>query len=79
MNIKESDIQKVKEFAEDNICKDENDPTRIYVDDGEFAVTNPWYDCSGRFPLNDVGAVEEWGLPLVVSFVIDALKAMKGE
>lgn len=79
MSIKD-DIQRVKDFADINFCKDEDDPTRIFADDDEeeFAVTNPWLDCSGRFPLNDVQAVEEWGLPIVVSFIIKALKIIGG-
>lgn len=58
-------LQKIKDFAEENFCKEYTD---IYGDDDEFAVTNPWMDHSGRFTLDDVGAVKEWGLEVVLDF-----------
>ena len=60
------DLKMIKSFAEENFCKSEKE--QLYVDDEEFAVTNPWIDRSGRFELDDVGAVKEWGLDVVVSF-----------
>lgn len=60
----------IKQFAEENFC-DEN--TTIYGDDEEFAVTNPWMDHSGRFPLDDEEAVKEWGLAVVIDFCEKAL------
>ena len=62
-------LDEIKRFAEINFCKDEDDPDRIFGDDEEFAVTNPWMDCSGRFELDDVGAVTEWGLVTVLDFI----------
>lgn len=59
-------LKKVKDFAEDNWCKDEAE--QIYADDEEFAVANPWIDHSGRFTLDDAGAVKEWGLDVVIDF-----------
>lgn len=68
------DVVKVKQFAEENFCKDEKE--QFYVDDVEFAVTNPWMDRSGRFELSDIEAVAEWGLDLVVEFCIGAMERM---
>ena len=59
-------LKQIKKFAEENWCKDEKDA--IYADHEEFAVTNPWMDHSGRFSLDDVAAVKEWGLDVVLDF-----------
>jgi hypothetical protein len=67
-------LQKIKDFAEENFCKEYTD---IYGDDDEFAVTNPWIDHSGRFPLDDVGAVKEWGLDVVLDFCEKAKEKIK--
>ena len=67
-------LNKIKELAEENWCLDENDPNLIIADDEEFAVTNPWIDHSGRFPLNDMEAVKEWGLATMVDFIEKAQK-----
>ena len=61
-------LQKIKDFAEENFCAVD----AIYADDEEFAVTNPWMDHTGRFPLDDVGAVKEWGLEVVLDFCFKA-------
>lgn len=67
-------LKQIKEFAEENWCKDESE--QIYADDEEFAVANPWIDHSGRFPLDDVGAVKEWGLDVVLDFCEKAQEVM---
>ena len=72
MNAK---LKEIKKFAEENFCKDEKE--QFYVDDPEFAVTNPWMDHTGRFELNDKEAVEEWGLELIVNFCIGAMERME--
>lgn len=69
------DIMKVKQFAEENWCKDEKE--QFYVDNVEFAVTNPWIDHSGRFALSDSEAVAEWGLELVIEFCIGAMERIE--
>ena len=69
-------LDTIKQFADENFCAD--NPT-VIADDSEFAVTNPWMDHSGRFPLNDVGAVEEWGLEVVIDFIIKAMEVMSNE
>ena len=68
-------FQKIKTFAEENFCAD----NAIYADDEEFAVTNPWMDHSGRFELDDVGAVKEWGLDVVMDFCEKAIKEINKE
>lgn len=71
--MKKDDVLKeIKDFAEKNWMLDEDDPNRIIADDDEFAVTNPWMDSSGRFPLTDEGAVKEWGLATVLDFCFKA-------
>ena len=70
-------LNKVKEFAEENFCKDEKE--QFYVDDPEFAVSNPWYDHSGRFYLNDEEAVREWGLPVVLNYCAGALQIIQAQ
>ena len=65
-------LKEIKEFAEENWCKEEKD--QIYAEDPEFNVTNPWIDRSGRFPLDDEGAVKEWGLNTVLEFCEKATK-----
>ena len=67
----------VREFAEINWGKDEVD--QIYGDDEEFAVSNPWMDHSGRFELDDIGAVKEWGLDVVMDFCEKAIKEINKE
>lgn len=68
------ELKKVKDFAEINWCREESE--QLYVDDPEFAVSNPWMDHSGRFELTDEGAVKEWGLDVVVSFIEKAKEEM---
>ena len=68
-------LEEIKEFAEDNLGKD--DKEQFYVDDPEFALADPWYDCSGRFPLTDEQAIHEWGLPNVINFCIGALDIIR--
>ena len=58
-------LDRIKEFAEKNFVSDNG----IYAEDEEFAVTNPWIDHTGRNKLDDVGAVKEWGLDVVIDFV----------
>ena len=60
-------LNEIKDFAEENFGKETSDGA-IYADDDEFAVTNPWYDSSGRFTLTDEEAVKEWGLATVIQF-----------
>ncbi len=67
-------LKQVKEFAEKNFC--DNSPRQLYVDDKEFAVTNPWIDRSGRFELTDEEAVREWGLELIITFCLRADQRM---
>lgn len=67
----------VREFAEINWGKDEAD--QIYGDDEEFAVSNPWMDHSGRFELDDIGAVKECGLDVVMDFCEKAIKEINKE
>lgn len=59
-------MKAIREFAEENWAKDEAE--QIYGNDDEFAVSNPWIDYSGRFPLTDEQAVKEWGLDVVMDF-----------
>ena len=62
-------LNEIKNFAEDNWLKDEDDPTKVVGNHENVAVTNPWIDSSGRFPLaNDAAAVKEWGLATVIDF-----------
>ena len=67
-------LQKIKEFAEENFCAENTD---VYGDDEEFAVTNPWMDHSGRFELDDVQAVKEWGLDVVMDFCEKAMRKIE--
>ena len=68
------ELKRIKDFAEDNFCND--GPDQIFADDDEFAVTNPWMDHTGRFPLDDAGAVKEWGLAVVIDFCERAAEAL---
>lgn len=69
-------LQKIKEFAEKNFC---DEKTTVYGDDGEFAVTDPWMDHTGRFELDDEGAVAEWGLDVVLDFIEKAKRVIEKE
>lgn len=62
-------LDKIKEFAEANWCSDNPE---VFADDEEFCVANPWIDHSGRYPLDDVGAVKEWGLAVVLDYCMKA-------
>ena len=68
-------LNKIRDFAEENFCKPEAE--QVYGDDEEFAVTNPWIDHTGRFPLNDEQAVKEWGLDVVMDFCEKAKEKIK--
>ena len=66
------ELKKIREFAEKNFSADENMQLAVDVTtpEGEpVALTNPWIDRSGRFPLTDAQAVHEWGLHNVVTFM----------
>jgi len=73
--MKKTTLEKIKEFAEENWSLPENE--QFYVDDEEFAVSNPWIDHTGRFPLDDAGAVKEWGLDVVTEFCEKAKEKIK--
>lgn len=64
-------LEQIKKFAAENFGRED---AEIYADDEEFAVTNPWMDHSGRFPLSDEEAVKEWGLATVLQFCDRAIK-----
>jgi len=66
-------LNTIKAFADENFCADN---PAVFADDGEFAVTNPWIDHSGRFSLDDEEAVREWGLDVVVDFIIQAIEVI---
>ena len=68
-------LEKIKKFAEDNW--DNDGEGGVSVTDGEFDVTNPWIDHSGRFSLSDEQAVKEWGLDLVMEFCQKALAKLE--
>ena len=68
-------LEKIKKFAEENWSK-EDESDKVFADDEEFAVANPWMDHSGRFQLNDVKAVKEWGLDVVLDFCLKAIEKM---
>lgn len=72
MSAKER-LEKIKEFAEENWCK-EDESDKIFAEDEEFAVENPWMDHSGRFHLSDEKAVKEWGLDVVLDFCLKAME-----
>lgn len=69
-------LEDIKKFAEENFC---NENTKIFGDDEEFAVTNPWIDHSGRFELTDEEAIAEWGLPVVMDFIIKAKRYLEAK
>ena len=71
-------LEEIKEFAEKNWSK-EDEKDKIYADDEEFAVENPWMDHSGRFQLSDDKAVKEWGLDVVLYFCLKAIEKIKAE
>lgn len=70
----EKDLERIKAFAEDNWGLPERE--QLTVEDTEFDVSNPWIDRSGRFPIDDAHAIEEWGRPLVVEFCQKALERL---
>ncbi len=70
-------LKKIKKFAHENYDLDESNPNRVIADNDDVAVANPWLDCSGRFCLNDVEAVEEWGLVTIIDFCEKAQIEMK--
>lgn len=69
-------LDKIKIFAEENWMKDPDEPDVIKADHPEIAVTDPWLDESGRFPLTDEEAVKEWGLVAIIDFCEKALKVL---
>ena len=68
-------LEKIKEFARKNFLSESSDKLTIPVRD--CAMSTPWMDRSGRFELNDVAAVEEWGLEAVLLFCQAADLAME--
>ena len=67
-------LKRIKEFAEWNMnCKD-SEQVVVDTDDG-IALSNPWIDCSARFPLlTDEEAIKVWGLNVVMEFCEKAEK-----
>lgn len=47
-------------------------PVSFYFDETGQDIPNPWIDPSGRFPLDIVGAVKEYGAENVTKFISDA-------
>ncbi len=71
-------IRQIKEYAKINYrLEDENE--QITAEHPYMAVTNPWIDSSGRFDLDNAGAVKEWGLSTVIDFCEKAQKKMEEE
>lgn len=67
------ELDKIKNFAEEQFYKAEveipyDDLISSCNNEHFTSCINPWYDSTGRFPLNDKEAVEEWGLDVVVDF-----------
>lgn len=75
-------LQKIKDFAQRNFDKfgATEDLTKVFSVDittpvgEEVCCTSVWMDRSGRFELDDEGALKEWGLAGVVTFVERAAK-----
>lgn len=72
-------LDKIKQFADDQFTvageTGEQDGMVSVESDGQ-GIIDPWMDHSGRFPLDDVGAVKEYGLDTVLSFCLLALDKM---
>ena len=70
-------LDRIKEFAEKNFAIEDSrlqlTVTNDYID---CNVSNPWIDRTGRFQLDDEGAVKEWGLDLVMEFCKEAEKML---
>ena len=75
----EETLAKIRDFAATNWNKDPDDPDTVVSVNEEYctAVTNPWMDSSARFPLDDAGAVKEWGLATVVDFIEKAKEVVQ--
>ena len=67
-----TELNKIKIFADKNFYKDPSDQFTVSIKTpaGEdVAVTTVWMDRTGRFPLDDKQAIDEWGLEGVITFV----------
>ncbi len=67
-------IQEIKAFAHEQLGTEH---AAVAVTDGEFEIVDPWYDCSGRWELNDEEAKNEWGEELVNEFIEKATKYLE--
>ena len=82
LNYTPDQLKEIKQFADEQFYRaHETDFAGGYIsvhsDDHLMNVINPWIDSSARFELDDNGAIEEWGLELVIEFcesVLDYLK-----
>ena len=61
-------VEEAKEFGELNFSMPNYSQLTVDCERYDVAVSNPWIDQSGRFPLTDEEAVREWGLDVVVDF-----------
>lgn len=64
-------LKQIKEFAEWN-WNNALDYEQLIIETDFVGLSNPWIDQSGRFPLNDEGAVKAWGLDKVINFCWEA-------
>ncbi len=73
--ITEERLSVLRDYSFINGCDDFYD-FKFYMDmntpDGDEVgmVTSVWMDRTGRFPLDNVGAIKHWGLSNVIRFVI---------
>lgn len=71
-------LKRIKDFAEEqfNIAGETGEQdgmVSVLSEKTGQDIIDPWIDSSGRFPLDDMGAVKEYGLPLVLTFCMMVL------
>lgn len=69
-------LDRITAFAHANMNRNDDNPS-VYFEHNGMAITNPWIDESARFPLDDIGAVKEYGLENVIDFCEKARKEME--
>ena len=66
----------VKAFADWQQSVGLGDPV-VWFDYNDMAITNPWIDDTGRFPLDSKESADKYGLENVLQFIIDACMLLR--
>lgn len=74
----EMGLERIKEFATEQVNEPRYDEVFVPSEEKGTDVNSPWVDAKKEYDLNDIAAVEEWGLYLIVKFSKKVVAKLKG-